>query len=434
VPSWGRPPGAKGSKQRRKWEREQALWAEQFRIEELDSDEDTDTQGVGLNFAKKRFVSDPLQFTGIDMSAKPRSRRSYAFDESEEESDSDEDGNESAAQVALRDKEEALVQSALARIRRAQEKGKLEVKLHEDEVKALERRRKRLQSAAASNSRKGSVSSGGGEKEKKRRAMVTIPIAQPDPGRRSNRHREDSPTNPPSRAALPLSGAPGLLIEGQDGNPTYAPIGYYPQPASARGSPARPRSSSSQHRSRQTPPPPFQYQAYPGTRHISEGTRPMSSGSNHHGPLPHEEGWTPSSRSSRRSSVSSNHYADPFEFQTSSGTPPPIPEQYASSRRHASGPHDVIYSSIRRSVPGSGAYPASSRSYVGASSNDPTQRRRRLGEEANSDLSETSSEDVSDDFGNGVRVEPERLERSVAVVPVPAKKPVGGSKKKKGKK
>ena len=36
----------------------------QSSVEELDSDDDTDTQGVGLNFDKKRFASDPLQFTG----------------------------------------------------------------------------------------------------------------------------------------------------------------------------------------------------------------------------------------------------------------------------------------------------------------------------------------------------------------------------------
>jgi hypothetical protein len=46
--------------------------------------------------------------------------------------------------VALRDKEEADVQSALARIRRAQEEGKQEVELCQDELDALEKRRKRM--------------------------------------------------------------------------------------------------------------------------------------------------------------------------------------------------------------------------------------------------------------------------------------------------
>ena len=49
---------------------EHDVWeAGQRVVEELDSD-DTDTQGVGLaaKYGSRRFASDPLQFTGTDLS------------------------------------------------------------------------------------------------------------------------------------------------------------------------------------------------------------------------------------------------------------------------------------------------------------------------------------------------------------------------------
>lgn len=299
MPLWGRPPGAKGSKQRRRWEREQALWAEQVRIEEIDSEE-MDSHMV--DYGKRRFVSDPLHFTGIDMSPNPQVRRSYAFEGSDSSlstssnsnSDSGYDDSEGAQQLALRNKEEALVQSALARIRRAQEKGKLEVKLLEEEVKALERRRMRLQSAAASaattsKKKKGSPSGGSERRKRKDRNMVTVPIVQPDSKVRSKKRREETP---------PATGGPGMRIEGVDGSISYVPIGYASS-SSTRSSPSRPRSSSSmQYNMRQNGP--SANQAYnTGMRHVSEGTRPTSSGINRR-PLPDEQAWLPTT--SRRSS------------------------------------------------------------------------------------------------------------------------------------
>src|SRR5437588_565088 len=80
------------------------------------------------------------------------------------------------------DKEEALVQSALARIRRAQEKGKREVKLNKDELAALENRRKRMQSAATSKERKDSGSGSGSEKKRRSdKQLFTVPIDALEP-------------------------------------------------------------------------------------------------------------------------------------------------------------------------------------------------------------------------------------------------------------
>jgi hypothetical protein len=398
------------------------MWEDNIRIEELDSD-DTDTQGVGLAATgQRRFASDPLKFTGIDMSSSSRTRRSYGFEgddsssESKSESFDSEEGS-SALQIQLRDKEEALVQSALARIRRAQAKGKSEVKLNQEELDALERRRKRLQAEA----RKEKKNSGSGT-EKKRRSdknLVTVPIASLDPSSRkkSAKHKRSGDLQMPTPGT---SNPPGMLIPGPDGM-MYAPIGYSLSGGSNRNSPTRPRSASSQQVL--SHPPPF-YPAGPH-RNLSEGMRPTSSSStSSRRPLPDDAEWIPGS--SRRSSVSSQNFSvDPFEYQTSYGRPPAIPEQYLPGRRNVSNPSEVVYSSIRRSLPGGGGHPAAAR----APASDSALRHR------SSYADESSTEDESDDLGNGVQVfvderETEReRERERAV----SRKPVGGTGRKKGK-
>ncbi|TVY35217.1 Prenylated Rab acceptor [Lachnellula subtilissima] len=407
--------GEAGSKRRKQWEREQAMWQNEVRVEELDSD-DTDTQGVGLNFEKKRFASDPLHFTGIDLSSSSRARRSYTYDTEESSSDSgiSEVEGTDALQIALRDKEEALVQSALARIRRAQEKGKREVKLNQDELDALEKRRKRMQAAATTRNRKGSGSSGGSGSEKRRRSdrdrnLITVPIAQPSSRKGKSKRLEEIQPHPPA-----ATNPPGMLFAGPDGL-TYAPIGQYP-PQGTRNSPTRQRPASSGH-SRGEPPPQLGYPTGPFNRHYSDGMRPTSSSSSSsRRPLPDEQSWLPAH--SRRSSVSSQSSV----YQTSSVQLPPIPQQY--SRHNVSGP-EIAYSSLRRSPPES-KYPAAARA------SDPALRRKssHRDELANSESSSDAEDDESDDLGNGVQVYVEEKEKEKAVV---ARKPVGGSSRRKGK-
>jgi len=440
VPSWGRPPGAKGSKRRRAWEREQAEWEHRVRVEEIDTD-DTDIQGVGFNSGAKRFSSDPLQFTGLDLASNFRSRRNYVPSELGESSDGSEDSDEDdhdEMQAALRDKEEALVQSALARIRRAQEKGKREVKLNQEELDALERRRKRMQAAATAKARKGSASSGGSGSERKRRT-ITVPIAPAEPnlqptGRmrsKSKSHRSEEYSPHPPGATNP----PGMLVAGPDGL-TFAPVGYYqPQPG------GRPRSATYQQQAARGGPP-------SAHRNFSEGMRPTSSSSASRRPLPDEVEWMPTN--SRRSSGSSQHLIDPFEYQISPDHPPPIPHQYmqsqlqyqnqsirdtqnerGASRRVASGPPDVAYSTIRRSPPGMGYQAQAAR--IPASNSDPLLRlsRSARSDDYRDELAPSSSEDddEDDDLGNGVQVfveepSPDReKEKSVS------RKPAGGRKR-----
>jgi hypothetical protein len=393
------------------------------RVEELDSD-DTDTQGVGLAFENKRFASDSLRFTGADLASSSRARRSYDYDTEESSEDSEEFEVEgvNALQVALRDKEEALVQSALARIRRAQEKGKREVKLNQDELDALERRRKRMQSAATSKTIEGSGSSGSGSERRRRsdRNLISVPItaaaAEPSGRKRGKSRRSEEVSAHPAAAINP----PGMLISGPDGL-TYAPLGYYPpQAGSSRNTPPRPRSATPQ-QLRAGPPPQYAHQG--SNRHFSEGTRPASSSSTSSRRfLPDEEGWVPNSR--RSSGSSQSHGVDPFDYQVSSEQPPPIPEQYMQGRRIVSGPPEVSYSSVRRNPPG---YSAAARG-----PSDPSLRKRSSYKDELGDSQDSSSEeeDESDELGNGVQVFVEEREKERTV---PRKAVGGGRRKGKGR-
>jgi hypothetical protein len=398
---------------------EQELWREQSRVEEVDSESDEDTQGVGLNFDRKRFSSDALLLTGGDLGPASRVRRSYIYQSEEEDSEEDLDELDeegSVLQIALRDKEEALVQSALARIRRAQAKGKREVRLNQEELDALEKRRKRMQLAATSKAKNGSGSGGGSERKRRsEQNLISVPIEprsrksiQP---RRSEEHV--------SHSAAP----PGMLISGPNGV-TYAPLGYYSsQSGSNRNSPTRPRSATTSH-SRSGTPPQFMYQQNQ-PRQFSEQRPTSSSSTSSRRPLPDEEDWVP-----RRSSISSQSYPiDPFEYQVSSDHIPSLSPQYThpSSRRIVSGPPEISYSSIRRSPPQAG-YPSSSR----APASDPVPRTRSFRRDSSSE-----DDDASDDQGNGVQVfveeeadrERERERERERVT----RKPVGGKKKGKGR-
>jgi len=282
---------------------------------------------------------------------------------------------------------------------------------------ALENRRKRMQAAAtATKERKGSASSGGSGSERRRRSdrhLITVPIGEPTSRKRAKSTRREEGANPP-----------GMLIEGPDGV-TYAPLGYYPpQASSSRDSPTRPRSATSQQLRGALP------QFAPGSsRHFSEGNRPVSSSStSSRRPLPDEEEWVPS----RRSSGSSlSHGIDPFEYQVSSNAPPPIPQKYKqtvdqSSRRVASGPPEIIYSTVRRSPPMSAPYPAA----VRPSDISPKRRSKQrdpYADELGDDSS--SEEDESDDLGNGVQVFVDEREKERERERVP-RKPVGGGRKK----
>jgi len=199
----------------------------------VDSDDDTDTQGVGLasTAGGHRFSSDPLRFTGIDLGDRDgvRPRRNYTHgseeddDESDETSDNDSaqgsDDGDDQGQLALREKEDEALQSAMARIRRAQAKGKKDVKLSQDELKALERQRQRMQDD-------------GRKKQKEKRFAVPLSHVEPTSRKRVDAAPGNSPPQPQASD----------FDEAQQ-HRGYPPMGYFPPPSSAQR-PPRPRSGT----------------------------------------------------------------------------------------------------------------------------------------------------------------------------------------------
>ncbi|ESZ97971.1 hypothetical protein SBOR_1642 [Sclerotinia borealis F-4128] len=423
MPQWGRPSGAKGSRRRRQQEQGQGHW-QQSRVEELDSEGDTDTQGVGLHLGEKRFASDPLHFTGIDISSNTRPRRGYSYDEAERSSESDSEYSDyyegDDKQLALRGgNEEAIVQGALAQIRRAQDKGRQDVKLTQEELDALERRRIRMQAAAAAKAaKKGTGPTGIGAEKKRRSDRKTVDIASlidPKPSSEPKKRKSKRKSGSSSHST---TAGPGIIVDGPNGS-SYTPIGGY-HPSDRETS----RSHSSARHDGHTPP---------GTsRHFSDGMRPTSSHNNNpRRSLPEEESWNPTNN--KRTSLSSQyHVADPFDYQVSADQLAPIPQQYmhpSPGRRNHSGPAEISYTSVRRSPPQ--GYPATDRAPSDSSLRHRNSTRGEIDVITIPDSSEES--DSSDELENGVQVfleqrEPER-ERVVPRRPVSG----SGSGRKKGK-
>ncbi|KAI9875465.1 MAG: hypothetical protein M1823_007471, partial [Watsoniomyces obsoletus] len=121
-------------------------WSEyDDRFEELETDDDA-LHGVGLDYGyrQKRFVSDELRFTGIDLAGGAAARRRRSYDDYSNSGEDEYDGSRGlvkrgSAQLILRQKEDALVERALERIERARALGKTDVKLEPSEIEALQR-------------------------------------------------------------------------------------------------------------------------------------------------------------------------------------------------------------------------------------------------------------------------------------------------------
>ncbi|KAI1383526.1 PRA1 family protein-domain-containing protein [Hypoxylon trugodes] len=299
APQWGRP----SRRPRRGWgeEEDHDIWSTGRRVvEELLEDDESDTQGADLvtTSGNRRFASDPLRFTGIDLGGGAQPRNGHAYQNSDEDDDSTEDDSQATSDdsdqeddPATRELDEALVQSALARMRRAQAKGKQDVKLNKQELAALERRRKRLQAEAEATKRRN------GKQRKEKEQRYAVPLSHFGGPSGSNESL--------SRRALPST-------DEQD-RQLGPPMGRFPPPNASR---TRPRSGTSSTSStfrpqstvRETSPFDYQYvNAPPNTRHASDPSgRPTSSRLSH----PHDEDWTPPSSSS------SHEARDPFQYQT----------------------------------------------------------------------------------------------------------------------
>jgi len=313
----------------------------------------------------------------------------------------------------------------LGRIRKAQAKGKQDVRLNKEELAALERRRKRLQAEVAKK-KKDASSGSDRRRHKEGEERYAVPISHFDPPQPTRRRGGPSVSDD----ALPRHPSPATVNQGQQRR--GPPVGFFPPPSAPQN---RPRSTtSSSHRSRpdEGRSSPFDYQyvnSSPDHRHVSDpSARPQS----YRPPSSHGEGWRPTSSSSAR-----NH-PDPFQYQTA-GPRAPYPYGAAAVGRNLSAPQDVAYANMPRR-----AAPAAARSSQRAASDD-------------DEMSEEEDDDdtTSDDQGNGAHIardssreevivieaspspepqpEPERPRGKKSNSSPPKRKPVGGGKRRKGK-
>ncbi|KAK3393501.1 putative COPII vesicles protein Yip3 [Podospora didyma] len=375
APQWGRPSRRERRKRaaRNESEEEEERWWDNGRrvVEEVETD-DSDTQGVGLasNALGKRIASDPLEFTGIDLgdrSGGSRPRRNYAYQQdgdstSDEDSARESGGSRHSQRLSLLEREEALADSVMARIRRAQAKGKTDVKLSKEELEAYERRRRRIEDE---------------ERRKRRETRIAIPISQLEPAPRKKRHSivGDSP--------------PQQYSPGDEGlQRPLPPMGYFPPPSSSRA--PRPRSGTASSRppsrtavDREQSSSPFSY-SYVNADHASS--------------LRHSSDpvlGRPSSRNSqsRRDSLLSTHQSlatatsgvsassmpdasrqpqgavDPFQFMTT-GPNSPYHAGATATRRTVMSP-PVGYGA-RTSPPGGGPVASRTRQHQQESSDEDT--------------------------------------------------------------
>jgi len=399
MPSWGRPSGAREGKRRKGDARRSRQWEADRRVEEIDSDDDDDNgQGVGLHGT---YPGDELHFTGADLGLGIRNRQrrdhnyNYSSRSSEEENDS-EGVSGGTMQLALRDKEEMLVQRALERIRRAQMLGRTNVKLTQPEIDALERKRRKDQA----KSRDAETNS----KDVERRRSTGYfgnTIKNDKLGKRGSKDLipgySKSGSSSPARAT-----PPGMIVPGSDGIPSYAPFGYYPSSGSApqgRSSRSGSRSTSSHNLQQLSPPLPPNQAHTQQRRYVSvpEPSQPPPSSRSPPLPrrLPDDPNWIPRPRSASSSQPYSN---EPFQYQTHSPPLPQMPVQYSQGRRNVSGPPEVQYSSVRRVPPIARPYAASS---------DPSILRREYIDEAPDEANPSEDDsDYDDDAENSsVRVD-----------------------------
>ncbi|KAK1827176.1 prenylated rab acceptor 1 [Podospora conica] len=268
-------------------------------VEEVESEEDSDSEGAGL--ASATGNGGVNRETGL-----VRARRTGRS--SSDGSGSGED--EGLGQLSLAEREDALYESAMARIRRAQEKGKQEVKLTKDELAAMERRRKR-------------------EDEKRRRRKeqrVAIPLSQLTSGFGSRRSSVGGDT-PPRHSSSDVSDGPSK--------------GYFP-PSSSRsrlvaGSGSRTPSRAAADRDLDESP--FEY-AYvnPDTVVSSRHASDSAPGRPHPKLNTRTDTASPVSRSG-----STNGGVDPFQFITGSARPSPHNGSAPSRRPASAASPDVSY-------------------------------------------------------------------------------------------
>ena len=390
-------------------------------VEELETDDDdTDTQGANLISGTARFFSDSYHSTGRDRGARgAKSSRRIAYGPSDEEDSSD----GQSSQVVLKDKDDALIQSANQRIRRAQEKGKKEVKLSKDELAAWERRQRKIKEEEARKAaRKASGSASGSDrrKRKEKEQRIAVPLTRLEPTSRKKR-------SPLGDDVLPRHPSPSTAQE-PHARPGYPPMGYFPPPTTrtrprSGTSSSRPSSRSSRppSRSKENRPPsplPYEYpQASTSSRRVSEMPRSRHR-SSFDAQAYEESRVSPASSNSPREGHRS---MDPFQYQTAGPRAPHQAGAAAAQRRYVSGPPDMHYAHLRQAELAPAAARGGTRMRYGTPPDEETSGE--LSSEEESEDSEDESESDERHHGARIRETVSRVRGSDVVVQEPDPKP-----------
>lgn len=269
MPRWGRPPGPRLGRLAR---RRAAQWVDDdVRIEEVDSDVDEDgyEEQDGLSFYHGRLG-------GVDVDgSRGWERRALEYGQYADEAESVDgvdydlydDGDRTVAyavQLAMKDKEEWLVEKALERIRRAQVLGQDNVRLSKRELEALER--KRMQE--------------GNTKE---------------PWRKNGAPRTPERRRKPTEGAQRSGGSSGPIIDASSSGSraTGASIKLQAHPGSSS---QRPRTPATHLPRSQQSSPSFRQQQYVADRYLSaleNRQQPSSRNEAFQRPLPDDPRWVP---------------------------------------------------------------------------------------------------------------------------------------------
>ncbi|KAI5197971.1 hypothetical protein E4T38_07751 [Aureobasidium subglaciale] len=408
MPQWGRPSGALVGGREEGWRDEYETRRRRFLT--VDDESDDGHQRVYLDPAgfksrsadrlpREGYTGDELLFTGYDLGSGRGERRvdDIPYERRAYQPRDDELYHDNA--LTRPSREDALVQSARDKLRRARVKGKTNVSLSVEEMAALERSSTQQRDTSEPNTPNKSKSRGS-------RSSSTTSLTSTRPRRQSislfgstspsqSRSRTPKTTRKASNEQQPVirpsgSTPPAFMIHGPDGVPMHAPMGYYPSPVSSR----RPSSNSN----RQITPP---YEAY-SPRVYGPELRTHSSPSNR--ALYNENAWASSSRQAPSAS-----YPDLSEPSASAGNSYPT----------ALPVSDVSYAKLRRGPQGS---PLSN---VEAAA-DRWEREAALGQRARPPSSGSSS----DDSGQGVRIE---VEPGFGFRRVPVSSKSSGTVRRKGR-
>jgi len=345
------------------------------------------------------FVGDHLNFTGYDVGSAYRARQDQEEYHQEYEYPVDnydydyERRRYEDYMAAMREREDALVQSAQDKIRKARAAGKSRANLGHDEIEALERRRMQQRGESPAESRpsskskanKSTSSANASDKGRRRSGSRMFGLSATN-SPKSRTSKSPKTSRKPSPEPTSQSAAPGFVVPGPDGRPVLAPVGYFAHPMEpvrvGNSRPGGARHSPSGDHLSGTPPYDVPYPAYPPRYYpMPEESRPPSS--SRRSP---DELFLPRARAASTAQYPFNPYVS-------------RPEPSSPSRRNVSGPAEVSYSRIPRKAPASplAEHPSRAQHVVREDSSS--------GEEEIEGVPSSSESEDDDDDNEGVKVD-----------------------------